>query len=402
MFEEICLSCGKPLKEDGRAYCSEDCQNMDTVSPSLSSSSSAFSSPHIDYAVGGDVPALVPSALGFALRKYHRYSSSSASSTAWSIATDEDDQDDVNFGVEHGLQDLADIISDGSSKSPSFFGTPLSYARRPSVTNNGGSAAHGRSSSSRHVRSTPQNVPVYSPSSTEDDEFQSDSGTSFHEEESIRRSFVPGKSAPDGNDTITSKTKRSRNRASLPAYFSLLQMPSTSPSSSANTIDIARPSPPTPKLTLAGLSQRRPPFSLTAPPTAMINSRGRPSESSERRGLSRSNSRTRERQTTLTNQPPPTVAHDIEPRSQSKEPLIDWSTARGRRVIRRNSSPPPKMIIEPRGSPSRAASSGAPRGRARVDELYGIGGTEQAPGFGHGRTGLLDREHRRAGRFFRC
>ncbi|KAF4615175.1 hypothetical protein D9613_002655 [Agrocybe pediades] len=66
MFEEFCLVCGKHV-EDNRAYCSEDCQNSELSSPSISSASSVLSSPNMGYAAGSDVPPLMPSALGYAL-----------------------------------------------------------------------------------------------------------------------------------------------------------------------------------------------------------------------------------------------------------------------------------------------------------------------------------------------
>ncbi|KAJ7700997.1 hypothetical protein B0H14DRAFT_3904196 [Mycena olivaceomarginata] len=88
---DYCLSCGKEL-EDARPYCNEQCQTGDPTSPSLSAASSAFSSLHQQYTHGQDVPALIPSALGRALRGYTAHdhysaSSSSASSTSWSVLT---------------------------------------------------------------------------------------------------------------------------------------------------------------------------------------------------------------------------------------------------------------------------------------------------------------------------
>src|SRR4051794_29810014 len=71
-------------------YCSDECLNYDTTttSPSISSASSVYSSPHLGYALGGEVPPLLPSELGYALKGHSRdrksISSSSASSTAWS------------------------------------------------------------------------------------------------------------------------------------------------------------------------------------------------------------------------------------------------------------------------------------------------------------------------------
>ncbi|KAF7337070.1 hypothetical protein MVEN_02144200 [Mycena venus] len=81
MFVDYCLSCGKVL-DDGRAYCDEQCQNGDLPSPSLSEASSTSYSPPLQYSHGQNVPPLVPSALGRALRAYsahNRYSASSDS-----------------------------------------------------------------------------------------------------------------------------------------------------------------------------------------------------------------------------------------------------------------------------------------------------------------------------------
>ncbi|KAJ3779238.1 hypothetical protein FB446DRAFT_711446 [Lentinula raphanica] len=40
MLEEFCLSCGQHLSDDGRIYCSDECQNLDTVDPPSVSSTS--------------------------------------------------------------------------------------------------------------------------------------------------------------------------------------------------------------------------------------------------------------------------------------------------------------------------------------------------------------------------
>ncbi|KJA27060.1 hypothetical protein HYPSUDRAFT_198360 [Hypholoma sublateritium FD-334 SS-4] len=197
MFEEICLVCSKHT--DGRPYCSSDCQSEDLSSPSVSSSSSALSSPSIAYAPGGDVPAL---ALGSALKMYAY--ASSASSTL----TDDDDDD-----------------------APSFLYSALSYARRPSGTNNHSTVPrlqHRRLSSGSSAGLFPRSAPVACRPPPEDD-------LSFDDD---RRSEC--------------SPARSRARASLPACFSLLKMASpahTASSSSGHTA--ARPSPPTPLLPLA-------------------------------------------------------------------------------------------------------------------------------------------------------
>lgn len=56
MFEEICLVCGRQLTDYASAYCSDDCHGRDATSPSISSSSSALSSPN---AAGPDLSPLL-------------------------------------------------------------------------------------------------------------------------------------------------------------------------------------------------------------------------------------------------------------------------------------------------------------------------------------------------------
>jgi hypothetical protein len=87
----------------------------------------------------------------------------------------------------------------------------------------------------------------------------------------------------------------------------------------------------------------------------------------------------------------------------SVEKVFDWSCApavRGRTAVRRNSSPLPKMLLSTldfdentsvrSGSENRTKTR--TRGRIAVDELEGIGFSTEAPGFGVGRSGLLNRE----------
>jgi len=73
--------------------------------------------------------------------------------------------------------------------------------------------------------------------------------------------------------------------------------------------------------------------------------------------------------------------------------------------IRRNSSPPPRAFTGVEDSNhllaairrtqdadrSHSRSGSRPRGRARVEEL-GFATSNEAPGFGYGRSGLIDRE----------
>lgn len=343
------------------------------------------------------------------------------------MVTDDDDEDAaLNVASDYSFQDGVDSLYEGGSKSANYPYSmrlsALSYARRPSGTNNRSTVPHlnrrtSFGSSSGHVRGIPRSAPNHS--STEEDEGYSDFGFSSrdddldtHQAEALDREWDDEKPK-----STVSKSKRTRNRASLPAYFSLLQMSSpadekrSSPMSSSSGNTIVRPSPPTPKLTAAGLSQ-----------SSVINGithatpRGRrriPGESLSRQSHSRSPHRSRLRQTL--DHPAKT---DAVPRSRldskgSVEQVFDWSNMglpRGRTSVRRNSSPPPKMMLSaialedhnralgvtkraeiPPAANAHAYSTRA-RGRARAEELDGVGGSEHAPGYGRGRSGLLARE----------
>ncbi|KAJ6630547.1 hypothetical protein B0H10DRAFT_1981658 [Mycena sp. CBHHK59/15] len=429
MFQDICLTCGRDVL-DGRPYCNDDCQNGDLTSPSLSDPSSPFDSPHLAYAHGQDVPALVPSALGRALRAYttlDRYSasSSSASSTSWSVVTDDDDDD------------LAAVNSEYDYDAPSRSATSqagLSYARRPSGTNNPSTFSHlhrrtSSSSSSSLVCSLPQSAPTSRLAPPPDDDDDAD----------VYSDLADPDDAPphDPVRTITAKPHRTkRNRASLPAYFSMLQIavspvaaaalpppyPRASPisSSSGHTLP-ARPSPPTPKLSLlAGLH--------TAPPSAAFphhTPRGRRRVPSHAHSPPAHHSRSRT--------PSSVSASGSRERRTRDEKVFDWSSALARergRAVRRNSSPPPPVMLRasaelrlasasPRLSPRdvypsphmyasppvhlrssrRGSGSGSrarTRGRARVEELDGAGSPER-PGYGAGRSGLIGRAQRGGG-----
>lgn len=430
MFEEICLVCGKHLQDDGYvlsqapppfslsshsslAYCSEDCQSIDTSSPSISSASSVLSSPNLGYAVGGDVPALVPSALGSALQKYQYYnpdhysvSSSSASSTSWGVLTDEENDDDAGINCEYSFHDSVDSLYEGSSKSANFAysmrPSALSYTRRPSGTNNRSTVPHlHRRTASGHVHEIPRSAPLQSHLSTDDDGGYSDFGFSSRDE-----------SDADVNESVkaasvnSTKSKRSRNRASLPGYFSLLQISSpsekrSSPKSSSSGNTIARPSPPTPKLPLVGLAS-----GLSQPSVVSIHAtpRGRRRATGDIHcdRLSSSESRSPSRPVIADFSPRP-----LRSRLNSKASIdqtLDWTSVsghpRGRTAARGNSSPPPKMMLsaialEDHNRAFAAASkveavlgghrTGRGRPKAEVFE------DTDAPGYGNGRSGLMDR-----------
>lgn len=414
-------------------YCSEECSNLDAISPSISSSSSVLSSPFIDYAMAGEVPALVPSALGNALSDYrnrNRYSvsSSSASSVSWSALTD--DEDDISVGVEddnsihHGGSDAPSsiyersITSTGLSGSKPSSSSALSYARRPSATNHRAtvSSMHRRTSSTSSGSGLSPSAPRSIPSEpfTEND---SDSvvGSDYRADSDL------SERDHDEHSTISSKPKRSRNRASLPAYFSLLQMNSPKHPSPISSSINSRASPPTPKLPLAAgpvTSASKAKLSLISavgvPSTVEATPRGRRQEAGTAQSgrwteQSRSRSRSRSRKPSQLYRPDIVLPEQVRPRGRmdsrsSVEKVFDWKTGpvtRGRPAVRRNSSPLPKMMLsraefEPATSENRARTG--TRGRLAVNELDGMGISTQAPGFGNGRSGLLSRERAPMGR----
>lgn len=204
------------------------------------------------------------------------------------------------------------------------------------------------------------------------------------------------------------KSKRSRIRASLPACFSLLQTASpskdfrASPVSSSSGHTIARPSPPTPKLPLPVSQVKITSMPLQSTHTTPRGRRRVPDESrSSRRSGHSSASRSRSRSRRVVNSP----RH-----SQENPPEIDyWALGsaelprRGRDAVRRSSSPLPggncqqptealRKGDDTDRSPSGSHSRQRTRGRARIEELDTAGlSIRDAPGFGNGRSGLVDR-----------
>ena len=200
--------------------------------------------------------------------------------------------------------------------------------------------------------------------------------------------------------------KRTRNRASLPACFSLLQIASPSKPlraspilcSSGNTI--VRQSPPTPKLL-----NKNPGSSVYPSPTIVPLSslhetpRGRRQEAS-RRSETPSPSRSRSRRRHI--QSRKDFAAELSPKQ-----VFDWSTylaglaSRGRPTVRRDHSPISRVISEVEdamntelrrsgGADRQSRTHPQPRGRARVEDLNGS--STHAPGYGNGRSGLVSRE----------
>ncbi|KAG1826913.1 uncharacterized protein BJ212DRAFT_1565226 [Suillus subaureus] len=353
MFEEICLTCSKHLRDDGRAYCSDECENSDMYnSPSISSASSALSSPYIDFTPGGEVPPLMPSALGTALssnfQKRGRYSvsSSSTSSASWSLFTDAEEEGYASVSIDDEAVYEGDGLESGYLHPCKSSG--LSYTRQPSATNNRSTIPllHRRTSST----SSSGFGQVHS--SAEDDA-DSINDVSFHEKPSERG---------QEHNKLTS-----RNRASLPAYFSLLQVSSpqrSSPPLSTSSGNTINPS-------LLAISGIRPVVEATP--------RGRRREPD---ASSRSNSRSRARQQTLDSR-------------SSVEQVFNWTCA----PVRRNSSPLPKMMssvqqFEETPFVNSIDETHERRGRFKRNELGGPN-SRDAPGYGNGRSGLRDRVRER-------
>ncbi|KAI6005868.1 hypothetical protein EDD15DRAFT_2384534 [Pisolithus albus] len=370
MFEEICLNCSKRLPDEGRAYCSDECEALDASnSPSISTTSSALSSPYLDYTIGDDVPPLVPSALGSVLSslgKRERYStsSSSTSSASWSLFTDlEEDDAPVSIGDSFSCDgERPDVPLEASSR---FFGVPLptksrlNYARRPSTTNRRSliPLLHSRNPSNSKDNDVVDRAHYTAQNDNEKAMLEQD-----HEADKC---------------TIGSKSRKSRNRASLPAYFSLLMIntPRRSPplsSSSGNTIN-QQPSPPTPKLaSLLAVSGLR--SAVEATP------RGRRREPGSSRSGPRSPSRSRSH-----SQPFRATVSPQRGRQDSRStvaPVFDWRCApisRGR-TTRRNSSPLPKMMLSVQEFEDPALIAGPTsyldekRGRYRMHELDSTSG----------------------------
>jgi hypothetical protein len=366
----------------------------------------------------------MPSALGSALNNIRGRDPSSlplsTSAAIWSVMGAEADYDEgASLVVRAEATDGSELAPDSISKTLySLRPSALQYARRPSGTNNHSTVPHvhkrmsssASSSSGGHVRGIPRSAPPLSHSSTEDDEVFSD----FDVEES---DGVPSERGSDGGKVKpVEKTKRSRNRTSLPAYFSLLQIsspgngaPRLSPVSSSSGCTVARPSPPTPKTALTSRQQVIDGYMPHPTP------RGRRRVPAGSRNDIRSDSSLSGSRSRAHPEPeivPRPVERDLPPRFDDEKQYVDCLSVpgqptRGRAAFRRNSSPPPKVLlgIENRGRALAAArqaetfdrsrSGEKPRGRARIDELDGIGGLTEAPGFGHGRSGLVGRERAR-------
>ncbi|KAI0073523.1 hypothetical protein K474DRAFT_1710650 [Panus rudis PR-1116 ss-1] len=471
MLEEVlvCMTCGRPV--DGRVYCSDECESQDISSPSLSAVSSAAPSPYLPPSMRGsnlaDIPALVPSVLGHSQKGHrarHSVSSSSNSSVGWSaLSEDEDDFSGSRVGVAGEAPEfLGSASSVRSSSSAAYLLKPpsaLSYARRPSATNHSSTIPllHRRTSSSTSsllatsVNSARSHFADYS---AEDDMSDAPSASVASSVSSIRsrkNTMRPTSFIETRQETNTVSIKRKRDRTSLPAYFSLLQVSPSSPPSSTSgrsprslaslqtLTNISRSlqsSPTTPRIA-------HPVISLTTATahssiTSATNMESTPRGRVRRRdpdGRSASNRRSSERSPPrhLTNvhrqyrEHSPSFVHhrhdhdaQVRARLNSVEKVADWvasSPVVGRPpTSRRNSSPPPKPKYEQMmresgmefGLVGQLYSSSLQhavvdddydvrgpverRGRRRAHEFDSAPIGVQGPGYGNGRSGLRARE----------
>ncbi|EED79313.1 predicted protein [Postia placenta Mad-698-R] len=492
MYEEVCLLCGGPLSVEGRAYCSDECESLDANSPSISTTSSAYPSPYLHSNNGpgslADVPALVASTMGRSLtatspykthKNRHSISSSSASSAVCSVFADEDEEDFANpnltIGSEGEFSLSREMLSvDSMPKASSFSqyyhlrGSGLSYARRPSGTNNRSTITTlNRRVSSINNSSPAEAGSVWSaptPYDTYSDDYSDDPSVSPSPASSTRPQHgrtpsdaLNRTSSEQDADPDTVTEKRRRNRASLPAYFSLLTTATSSqasprshrvPSQLQTLTTFTRSlqsSPPTPRvanpvvnpITAYSYDHSKAQLVETTP-----RGRGRQRDpemrsTSSRRSAARSPPRQSARPR---DSPPPCLHHHahVGPQSRARldsiEKVSGWVASspvvtRGRTLTRRNSSPPAKPrfgMMAGAGSQDdldavrevlarslhihREApgeddhshlgrrESDLSRGRRRVDELdeppVGVD-SRIAPGFGNGRSGLRARERER-------
>ena len=307
-----------------------------------------------------------------------QHSSSSNSSTGWSALSDEEDDDLSPHVTIEGENTYLDPYYGEGSLQPSLHpASPLLYARRPSSTNHRSTipVLHRRGSSI----SSPLAGPVKSPKSAPlsalttvddlDDVPPISLSSSLSSNSSRKATLRPVKTdvphAHDSNDDQASK-RRSRNRTSLPAYFSLLQVSPSSPSSSGSSISPTsrqaltnvsqslRTSPTTPRsahplldLTPAhgGSGSTRPASAVEATPRGRSQRRDPDPRSTSGR---RSQGRSPPRQSSRAPHDQAGLGSQVHVRLESVEKVFEWvtttpvvdNTGRGRTVTRRNSSPP--------------------------------------------------------------
>lgn len=387
---------------NSRIYCSDECQSLDATSPSISSASSPFSSPNLKgYPTPGtaDVPPLFPNALGSALTAHksrpNRYSlSSSKSSLMW---YEDDDSDSPAIAVDDEPAQEYNIPTRHQG---------LSYARRPSTTNNHSTIPllHRHHSSSASGGQSPTSAFASSFTSSAADDSANPylrppsptihpSSPSKSRHHQHQRHGSHGSKIEATQETVTAKRKR--NRASLPAYFSLLSMgsPPVRPSTSITTSSYStmRPSPTTPRISnptvdsTHAIALSSPGYTSTPHAPGSVSAGARPSSLLASIHTSREGHRHGE----VVDVDPPrgrgrrrelgSSRHRTSSRSDSPSPSRDrghWA--------RKTASPPARKLDVDVDT----------RGRRRATELDGWDGDREY-GFGSGRSGLRDRQRER-------
>ncbi|KAH9989081.1 hypothetical protein BJV74DRAFT_458116 [Russula compacta] len=341
MFDEdCCLQCGKPMPVDNRIYCSDTCQALDDTSPSLSTASSAWPSPSLPPVAAPSTQEPSSLSLGMSLS-----SAKPAYPPTYPIWYD--DEDDVELHAVHPPEEDALLRPHDA----------LSYARRPSSTNTHSTIPllYRHSSSSTTHSSTGHSTN----SAEEDSDISGPTSSSHHHR---RRSYGvplrPPAPLPTSEVPEATVTSRKRNRASLPAYFSLLTL---------------------------GAPHARSSLTMSPPRSSVETARARPSPTSPR--LSR-----------------PTIdnTHALAGMSPSSVPILTLNPEEYRGRRREPASP---LRVRPRSrSRSRSGSRSHDwmpsredvRGRRRVDELDGWA-ADREYGYGRGRSGLRDRAERMYG-----
>jgi hypothetical protein len=426
-----------------RAYCSDDCESLDVTSPSISTTSSTSPSPHLlssnssSTAADRDIPALLPSALGGSpLHVYARYRKMNHTTNSFSryqvsstnllspySDTEHYHDHDENSSIHNdiGYQDPAEKPPSASLSSFHTSVTPsgLSYARKPSSTNHHSTVPllHCRSSSGASSPTRPVGIPQSAPSPMALQPYSSSTEDELSDTPE-KDSTVRGKQS---NTPLSKDVSKKRNRASLPAYFSLLQLSSTtSPprrkSSTFSSQSAPKRSPPTPHISDHGFSIAASSTSAVTPATVLANcvtsapqvhERGRSKrrgESSPLAPSSRSHSRFSSPPVHMTvaskSSRQPRHMSQSSRRIDSVEKVADWvGTSIGASGKRKSHSlfPAPPIGDEESEDDENWENerTSERRGRKRAHELDSApDDAKDAPGFGSGRSGLKDRERR--------
>ncbi|KAF8590065.1 hypothetical protein K439DRAFT_243469 [Ramaria rubella] len=255
MFDDICMFCGKFL-DSGLVYCNDICESADrnySSSPSLSSTSSVFTSPYISSAAAAsaltlsDVPPLMLNPKRISLGR----SSSSTSSDVTSVFEydyDDDDLDDSKSELVYPLPPLDAPEHDPGTIKISQRNSSFSFARRPSHSDNRTlvPVLHPRAADTTtrpNSHAHPSRTRKSSASTPPKQQAASHDVASHRHSRShdvrLRGSTpiaVPVPVPIQASHALPEKTKRMR--ASLPAYFSHLALSSHGPRSPPATLSV--------------------------------------------------------------------------------------------------------------------------------------------------------------------